>query len=362
MFQKNYEKHDGIITNTSAIVSIIIPLYNGQKYIEEHIISLINQTYKNIEIIVVDNNSDDASVQIVTSLIKKGYPITILKNEQNLGFCIAVNQGFENSTGKYILISSQDRSYEPNWIYETVNKMETDSKIGIVFSKVYWNNRTIGYFGLAYDYYGMGILRNSPYEKDLFYSGGAILVRTSAVEKIGLFDPEFFMYQDDVDLCWKVRLLGLKISMIENAVCYDLGRSIDVSWQGGKLHISLDPEFINMPTYIFYHNSKNRIRIALKNYSGVNVFKRVPIIVVLIFLRGIFQSIAARRSSYFFLSLKALWWNVIHFQNTLTYRKKIQKLRLVSDKEIEKYMIRKSVELSSAIPMLKLLFQKREKN
>ena len=168
------------------------------------------------------------------------------------------------------------------------------------------------------------------------------------------------MYQEDVDLCWRIRLLDFELKLVKDAISYDNGRIINSSINKNKISIDFnDPNLINMPLYIYYNSfAKNRIRIILKNYSMTNIFKRLPITIIIIFLRGIFLSIVTKKISYFNSFFIGFWWNIRNIENTLEYRKKIQKLRKVNDSEIEKHMIKKSIELSSMIQMIRWFFTK----
>jgi len=347
MHTKSNEFYRLVEKSSLPLVSAIIPAYNGEKLIEDEIKSLANQNYKNIEIIVAENKSTDNSVKVLNSLVADGYPIKIILNDKNLGYTGGSNQGIKISKGKYLLLLSQDRVFEPEWLEKTVFKMETDPKVGCVVGKVIGKENNLPDFGYSIDKYGAVIMKRSPETDNLFFSGGAILVRKSVLDKIGPFDDEFFMYQEDVDLCWRIQLAGYSISLVESAVSYNNGRLINIFVKNGKIQSYLDSNITHLPDYIFYHSiARNRIRVLLKNYSKSNIIKRLPVAIVLIFLRGIYHSLITKKSFYFFSVFKGLWWNITHFRNTMKYRKKIQKMRVIKDDIIEKHMIKKSIEIA----------------
>lgn len=337
--------------NTNPLVSIIIPVYNGVHYLEPLLNSLKKQTYSNIEIIAIDNNSSDNSMGL---LKKYQNQLKIIQNKKNLGYCIASNQGLENANGEHILFLSQDRVFENDWIEKTVIEMESNSKIGCVIGKIMSKDEDYTEYGVSYDIYGGSIVKKSPEEENLFYQGGAILVRKNILDKIGGFDPEFFMYQEDVDLCWRIWLCGFKVKLVKNAISYDNGRIVNSSIIKDKITVDFkDLNLTNMPLYIYYNSfGKNRIRIMLKNYSKSNLIKRLPLIIFIIFLRGLFLSVKTKKISYLSAYFKGLFWNVKNFKNTLQYRKKIQKIRKINDSEIEKHMINYSIELSALKTMI----------
>lgn len=344
------------IPSQNGLVSVIVPLYNGQKHLLELIQSLKNQTYNKIEVIIVDNNSVDDSVKLLKSLSEKIIPLNIFLNKENEGYCGGCNEGIKHAKGEYLLFLSQDRIMSNDWIETTIAKMNQDEKIGCVIGKVIRDRASSPEYGHSYDVYGAVLINGIPDESKLFFGGGTVLIRKKIIELVGGFDPEFFIYQEDVDICWRIRLAGYDIKMEKNAVCNNKGGGIsDTFYNNKKYNISFDSELINMPLYKFYYSQKNRIRTLLKNYSAVNVLKRLPVVIIIILLRGIFMSITTRKISYFLVVFRGFWWNVRHISNTMKIRKKIQQSRVINDYEIEKYMLPKSVELNAIMSLRQLL-------
>lgn len=353
----------GKLHNSSSVdlplVSIIIPVYNGEKYLKELMMSLQKLSYRNIEIITVDNKSIDNSLELLHSLNAQIIPLKIVHNERNEGYCGGCNRGIENSRGEFLLFLSQDRLIESDWLNKIVERMLSDPKIGCVLGKVLRKGASTPEYGHSYDVYGAVLIKGTPEESSLFFGGGTVLVRRSVVEKIGAFDPEFFVYHEDVDLSWRIRLAGFTISIVENAVCHNIGGGISDTFNSlGQLHVSFDRELISMPVYKFYYSQKNRIRTMLKNYSYINILKRLPITIVLIFLRGLFMSVVTKHSSYILAVFHGLWWNIAHIKSTIKHRRGIQKMRLLDDKMVEKYMIKHSIELAAMKIMINRLFNK----
>ena len=109
-------------------ISIIIPNYNTEKYLSRCLDSLINQTFKDIEIIVIDDGSKDKSVDVVQKYAKQDKRIKLIQ-QQNSGPAKARNQGLENATGKYLMFCDSDDWYEPNMcqiMYDTIEKQKVD--------------------------------------------------------------------------------------------------------------------------------------------------------------------------------------------------------------------------------------------
>lgn len=353
----NREQVDQTTTHM-GLVSVIIPVYNGESHLEELIESLKNQTYKEIEIILVDNNSTDNSKKILEKFCEENSSFKILSNNKNEGYCGGCNKGIENAHGEFLLFLSQDRIMNNDWIEKTSAEMKKNEKIGCIVGTVIREGASSPEYGHSYDVYGAVLINGIHNESNLFFGGGTVLIRKRILDKIGGFDSEFFIYQEDVDICWRIRLSGYQIKIVEKAICKNNGGGIsDTFYDSDKYRIKFDSELVNMPLYKFYYSQKNRIRTMLKNYSTKNVWKRIPITIGIIVLRGIFMSIKNKNISYFLAVFRGFFWNISHINNTLKVRRIIQKNRIINDNEIEKYMINHSIELE-AVKMLINIFQK----
>jgi len=359
----NKNQHESkIIQSQKGLVSIIIPVYNGEPHLDELIENLVNQTYKKIEIITIDNNSTDNSLELLKVLSKGKTFLRIFSNKKNEGYCGGCNKGIENAYGEFLLFLSQDRIMNNDWIEKIVDEINKNEKTGCVIGKVEREGASSPEYGHSYDVYGAVLINGSPIESNLFFGGGTVLIRKKILDEIGGFDPEFFIYQEDVDICWRIRLSGNKIKIVENAICQNKGGGIsDTFHDSDKFQIKFDSELVNVPIYKFYYSQKNRIRTMLKNYSMKNVCKRIPISIMMIFLRGIFMSVKNKNKSYLTAVFKGFFWNILYLNNTLQFRKKIQKNRIIDDYEIEKYMINHSIELEGIRMIIRNFIGKKEK-
>ena len=118
----------------NPLVSVIVPVFNVEKYIEDCVISIQNQTYRNIEIILVDDGSTDKSGQICDLLKQKDNRIKVYHNLNN-GVCFARNYAIKRATGKYILPVDGDDIIANTYIEKAVKVLEEDDNIGIVYCK-----------------------------------------------------------------------------------------------------------------------------------------------------------------------------------------------------------------------------------
>lgn len=123
----------------SPLVSVIIPAYNHEMYIEEALQSVINQTYKNIQLIVINDGSTDGTEAIIANFIKKynNFNIEYL-SKPNEGICRTLNKGLELAKGKYVALLASDDMYAPDRIEKQLKLMEENANIGLVFSDHYF--------------------------------------------------------------------------------------------------------------------------------------------------------------------------------------------------------------------------------
>lgn len=129
-------------------VSVIIPCYNQAKYVSEAIDSVLNQTYSNIEIIIINDGSIDNSSEIINKYAEKYENITFIDEKENRGVIFARNKAIDVSTGEYILPLDADDTIEPTYIEKAVKILDENPKIGIVYCKAQFFGTKNGYWEL----------------------------------------------------------------------------------------------------------------------------------------------------------------------------------------------------------------------
>lgn len=208
---------------------MIIPNWNGKRFLEECIDSLKGQTFQNFETILVDNGSIDDSVEFAAKCY--GDFIRIIRNSKNLGFTGGNNVGIQASKGEYIVLLNNDTWADPRWLEELARATRFDPPIGMWGSKVrsyYQRNRIEGAGELIY---WDGLCRaRGQYEQDhgrydameeiLFPPGCGAMYRKSLFDGIGLFDEDFFAYADDSEIGIRARLAGWKCLYVPAAIVY----------------------------------------------------------------------------------------------------------------------------------------------
>jgi len=313
----------------SELVSVVVLTHNSKNFVKSCIDSIFNQEYVNVELILVDNFSTDGTKQFLADLkTDKIRSMKILLNSSNLGYNLGNLEGIKNSNGKYVVIVNPDVILKKSWITNMIKFLDKNSKSVLVGGVLQNENNSIQSTGGLMDIYGATHQRKSS-EKDFFYSpGAACIFRKSILSKIN-FDPNLFMYYDDVDISWQLRLLGYKIDFCPDAIAYHKQEFYDV----------LSPSK-------FFHIAKNRIYVCSKNYSVNRLFRRVFKIIFLVGLDSIYYSYKFKSIRYFWTGLNAILWNFSIISNMNKERNKIQKNRIVSDDYIEKLMLKKSIEFN----------------
>jgi len=237
----------------NKLVSIIILTYNSEKYIKDCLQSIFRQTYNNLEIVMVDNNSKDGSVEIAKKILGDCEDNQkVILNNKNLGYAGGNNIGIKQVQGDYIIILNPDVVLDENFIQKIVDKFETDSKIGSIQSKVYQfiNHQktniidTVGFkffkSGRIIDR-GQGEDDNGQYDnsREIFGVNGAIpAYRRIALNEIELkeecFDEDFFCYAEDFDLAWRLNANGWQAVFEPQAIAWHdrtSSKSIGGGWK-----------------------------------------------------------------------------------------------------------------------------------
>jgi GT2 family glycosyltransferase len=245
------------------LLSVIIPQYNGAHYLPPCFTALRAQSYRNLEIILVDNGSADDSV----ALTRRNFPeVRVLELGQNLGLTGAINRGIELATGEVVVPLNNDTEVAPQWAQALVERLNAFPDAGIVASKMllFAERHKIHSAGDGFGSNGIPINRGvwqpdtGQFDADTYIfggCGGAVAYRREMLAEIGLFDEDLFMYMEDVDLNWRAQLAGYRVVFAPQAVVYH-----HLSATGGGVIAS-------------YYTGRNTIWVLAKDLPGV-VFRR----------------------------------------------------------------------------------------
>ena len=196
-------------------VTVIIPMHNGEKYISRCIESVLNQSYKDLEILIVDDNSNDSSYEIIKKYIAIHNCIQYITNDTTLGPAKTRNRGLKNTNSEYILFLDCDDWIDLNCIEKAINKFETDSNIDIVL----WEIKTAYAYNKIssrYDYLYNNILTNTmalsllshSFENEFFLSPllGCKLFKKSLLDNYNIMFPET-IYERPFQVLCKLKIL-----------------------------------------------------------------------------------------------------------------------------------------------------------
>lgn len=210
-------------------LSVIIPNYNGIEFLQECLESLEGQKCS-LEIIIVDNGSSDGSVDY----IKKKYgSLTLVENQENMGFSKAVNQGINKSSSPYIFLMNNDVVLEKDCLPSILECISRDENIFAVASKMiqYHDRDKLDDAGDEYTILGYTKKAGEGKSPSLYSSvreifsasAGAAIYRRSILDEIGCFDENFFAYMEDVDISYRAKIHGYKCIYCPDAVVYHYG-------------------------------------------------------------------------------------------------------------------------------------------
>lgn len=211
-------------------VTVVIPNYNGMKFIKTCLDSLRIQNFKDFETLVIDNASEDGSYEYM----QENYPeVRLVRLKKNYGFSAAVNKGIDLSDTPYVILLNNDTEADENFVGELVKSIEKSDEIFSCSSKmINFNHRDImDDAGDLYSVMGWGFQRGVAqsvykYTKDgeVFSAcAGAAIYRREAFDVVGKFDLKHFAYLEDIDVGYRARIHGYKNTFCANAIVYHVG-------------------------------------------------------------------------------------------------------------------------------------------
>jgi len=313
-----------------VLVSAVIVTYNGKDLLKTAMDSIIKIKDIACQLVVVDNNSSDGSIDF----IKKNYKnAKIVKNRENLGYT-GINSALPYCNGKYILFLNNDVKLDKNCIKELLNAVEKDSKIAMAAPRLvnYYNQSLKSAGTWASRAFYAGHMVGDSKEKEIPYLGVG-LIRKDIVNKFGyLFDNDYFIYGEDLDLGLRLRLLGYKIIFAPEAILYHMHAMTTAKGPSHKMTFLLE---------------RNLLMTFFKVLSFKNILLLMPYV---LFMRliAMLKDIASLNFNSLLARLHAILWIVFNFDSVLEKRSKLQKLRKADDKFVlkafsEKHLLEKRV-------------------
>ena len=287
----------------SKKVAVVILSWNGKKFLEQFLPSVIQHTSQQLcEIIVADNFSSDDSV----AFVRKNYPrIRIIQNTSNNGFAAGYNEALRQVNAEYYILLNQDVEVTEHWVEKVIAQMEPDETIAAAQPKLrsFYKREYFEYAGACGGYldkYSYAYCRGRIFDtvekdegqydevKEIFWASGACLfIRSDIFWKVGAFDEDFFAHQEEIDLCWRIKNSGHKIICVPSSVIYHVG--------GGSL-----PQGNPRKTYL---NFRNNLMMMFKNMKAGEVIWKIFVVRLLMDGIAAFYSVIKNKN---FIDLKAI--------------------------------------------------------
>jgi hypothetical protein len=257
-------------------VAIVILNWNGKKYLEQFLPSVLSSTWPDLDIVVGDNASVDGSVEF----LKENYPaIRIIQNDDNYGFTGGYNRVLQKVKADYYILLNSDIEVHPGWINPVIALMESDPLIAAAAPKIksFTQKDHFEHAGAAggfIDRFGYPFCRGRLFyevEEDkgqynqsgeIFWaSGAALFIKKKCWDETGGFDERFFAHMEEIDLCWRLKNMAYKIMYCAESEVYHVG--------GGTLN--------KENPFKTYLNFRNNLLILQKNLPAGQAFTKIGI-------------------------------------------------------------------------------------
>ena len=305
------------------LVSVIILNYNAGNLLSECIESVLKTDYEKFEIIIVDNDSKDDSVDRCK---EKFRDVQIIENKKNLGYCEGNNVGIRNAKGEFIAILNPDTVVDSNWLKELIKGYEIfgDGMYQPRFLTTN-NHKILQGTGNMINLFGFGFARNkgdidegqfNEPERIGYASGTCLFTSKKIIEELDMFDSFLFAYHDDLDLCWRAALKNIKSYYIPSSIVYHPPEGYTFKWNSFK----------------FYLLERNRQYCLLTHYSRKTYFKMLPALMIIEI--GVFFYYL--KKGVLLSKFKATLSILKNFKHINVTYKKIQNKRTISDRELIK--------------------------
>ncbi len=321
-----------------ARVTVVIPNWNGERFLDLCLGSLGNQSFRDFETVLVDNGSEDGSLDFVA----ENFPGTkTVALGENRGFAAAVNAGIEASEAEYVVLLNNDTEQDRGWLEALVRAAEDHPESGFFASKlVDFHDRGVldgagdamRLSGLPYRL-GHGERDRGQFDASGYVFGAcaaAALYRKALFDEVGLFDEDFVSYCEDGDLSFRAQLAGYRCFYVPDAVVYHMGSAST----GGK-------------------RSETATRLGTRNSLSMLVkdlpLSAVPHILPFFLLGQLARLATAAATGTFRAHLEGLAGAWRHLPLMLDKRGGIQKQKRVSDAEVRRLLRQSSLAAAASI-------------
>lgn len=323
----------------TRLASIIVPTLNGGDHLSACLQSVREQSYRPLEIIVVDNASTDGSQR---AALEQCPVIRLVQNDKNVGFAKACNQGAAVARGDFLVFLNNDATITPNALEHLISSAEKGGyeilqplllapdgfidSAGDLFTWAgfFWHQQRTSAVGKLFPVFSV--------------KGACMLVKRAAFKDLGGFNESYFAYFEEADLCWRARMAGYEVGVASAAHALHKG--------GGTTRRVLEPR------QIYYLAFRNRLRSIIANPSPHSLLRLLPLhLVGCLATAAVFASLG--RITIAVSILQALVWPLRHWDVMLEQRQASQSIRKVADAEVFKPHLTVKLSLPRAFALLR---------
>ncbi len=317
--------------------SVIIPNWNGKELLPDCFDSLSKQTFKDFEIILVDNASTDGSVDYVRKIAtatlwpRNDVAIKIVENKKNLGFAGGINSGVKKSRANYVVFLNNDTAVDKNWLKCLVECADKHPEVFSVNPKLlnFYDKKLIDGVGIQINEVGQArsIGWNEKdtglYEKEAYIfgaTGGASLFRREEFIELGMFDASFFMYSEEVDLAFRAQFAEWKSIYCPKAVVFHKHKATSKK----------------LPQHVEYWQFRNMMATIIKDFpSGVLLKDWRWLKIILVYYNTVFYQL---KNGFIWPPILTKLWLLWNLPRLLSKRSQIQRSRRVSNEYLESFL------------------------
>ncbi len=304
-------------------LGVVILNWNGKKFLEKFLPTVIANTPSYGQVIIADNASTDDSI----AFVKEKFPeVSIIQNSSNGGFAKGYNDALKQIDAEYYVLLNSDVEVAPNWVEPIITMMDADKTIAACQPKIkdFNNRKMFEYAGAAggfIDKYGYPFCRGRVLDKleedkgqyddkfEVFWAtGAALFIRAECYHAVEGLDEDFFAHMEEIDLCWRLKNRGYKIMVQPKSVVYHVG--------GGTLN-KINPH----KTYL---NFRNNLILLCKNHNRKYFLLKLLIRMILDGVAAV-KFILSGELNNFFAVIKAHGKFYLIAKSTLEKRRKLQK-------------------------------------
>jgi GT2 family glycosyltransferase len=321
-------------------VSVVVLNYDGRAFLDACLSSVFQISYprSSYEVILVDNASTDGSVEYVQS----NFPlIRILALDKNYGFTEGNNKGAELARGDLIVFLNNDTVVDKNWLNELTRVALSDSKIGICGSKIMsMKDRNVTQYNGRHLHVLGGVIPSASYtyKNELgkeFHAVGSVqgssfLVRKDVFKSLGGFDKDYFLYSDEVDICYRAWISGYYVAYAPNSIVYHYGGGTARTLNSNRSGILY--ERLKSSLHIYY-GTRNSIVNVLKNLELRNMLLGIVFSFFLLLFHLLVLLIDGDIKDARLL-ISASIWPIRNLKNVWKKRLDIQARRKLSDQKL----------------------------